>query len=320
MFERLSLDPIYNTRAVVQRTGVPADTFRAWERRYRIPAPFRDDHNRRLYSEYDLSVIGWLRDQTRSGMTISQAVSLYSTLNGRTQNSAHGRAREPGLAGELAGEPIPFEEQHRQLLDAFIGFDEPGARQTLQESLAICTIENVCQDLLYRTYLAARERQKNSSNAELCERFAFSFVHRMLASLFSHSSPDHGRGPIVAACPCGELSDIDLLLISLFLSRHGYKVIYLGPNVSVPELALAIRKTDPKLVLLTASSEESAQSVNPTIRLLAASLDRLPRFAFGGSIFAQRPEYREGVEAFYIGQDARDSTTSADLLLASTGH
>jgi hypothetical protein len=34
-------DPIYNTQAVVQLTGVPAPTFRAWERRYGVPRPAR---------------------------------------------------------------------------------------------------------------------------------------------------------------------------------------------------------------------------------------------------------------------------------------
>jgi len=57
MFERLSGEPIYNTRAVAQRTSVPADTFRAWERRYAIPCPDRTSGNQRLYSERDIAII-----------------------------------------------------------------------------------------------------------------------------------------------------------------------------------------------------------------------------------------------------------------------
>ena len=33
--------PLYNTRAVVHQTGVPAPTLRAWERRYGILTPQR---------------------------------------------------------------------------------------------------------------------------------------------------------------------------------------------------------------------------------------------------------------------------------------
>src|SRR6476620_6848293 len=76
MFERLSAEPIYNTRAVVRRTGVPADTFRAWERRYGVPSPLRTAGNQRLYSERDIRIITWLREQTAVGLTISQAIHL----------------------------------------------------------------------------------------------------------------------------------------------------------------------------------------------------------------------------------------------------
>jgi DNA-binding transcriptional MerR regulator len=67
LFSRLATRPVYNTRAVVLRTGVPADTFRAWERRYGIPSPVRTDGNQRLYSDRDVALIAWLRDQTRTG-------------------------------------------------------------------------------------------------------------------------------------------------------------------------------------------------------------------------------------------------------------
>ncbi len=36
---RYATEPLYNIKAVVQKTGIPADTVRAWERRYGIPSP-----------------------------------------------------------------------------------------------------------------------------------------------------------------------------------------------------------------------------------------------------------------------------------------
>ena len=68
--------PLYNTAAVVQRTGVPATTFRAWERRYAYPKPRRDEGGRRLYSEQDMQAIRWLADQTTHGVAISRAVEM----------------------------------------------------------------------------------------------------------------------------------------------------------------------------------------------------------------------------------------------------
>ena len=47
---RYSTVPLYNTKAVVQETGISASTLRAWERRYGLPTPTRTQNNYRLYS------------------------------------------------------------------------------------------------------------------------------------------------------------------------------------------------------------------------------------------------------------------------------
>lgn len=55
--------PLLTIGAVVKRTGIPADTIRAWERRYGVPRPQRTASGRRLYSEADLEVIRQLRQR-----------------------------------------------------------------------------------------------------------------------------------------------------------------------------------------------------------------------------------------------------------------
>ena len=67
---------LYNTAAVVQRTGIPATTIRAWERRYGYPMPRRDTGGQRLYSERDVDGIRWLSEQTMQGVAISRAIAM----------------------------------------------------------------------------------------------------------------------------------------------------------------------------------------------------------------------------------------------------
>ena len=50
VLSQFSTTPLFNTKAVSQETGVPADTFRAWERRYGVPRPQRTEGGHRLYS------------------------------------------------------------------------------------------------------------------------------------------------------------------------------------------------------------------------------------------------------------------------------
>ncbi|MFI5275142.1 MAG: MerR family transcriptional regulator, partial [Ktedonobacterales bacterium] len=57
--------PLYNTKAVVHQTGVPAPTLRAWERRYCILSPERGGNDYRLYSERDIVTVIWLRERVQ---------------------------------------------------------------------------------------------------------------------------------------------------------------------------------------------------------------------------------------------------------------
>ena len=78
--------PIYNLKAVVQETGLKADTLRAWERRYGVPAPQRTESGHRLYSEYDIEVLKWLIVRQEEGMSISRAIELLSRLEEEGKN------------------------------------------------------------------------------------------------------------------------------------------------------------------------------------------------------------------------------------------
>src|SRR6266700_7463762 len=86
--ERYSDTPMFNTKAVVQQTGMPAPTLRAWERRYALIAPERGDNAYRLYSERHIVLIRWLKERIDSGISISQSIALF-----RHMNEEHERAQ-----------------------------------------------------------------------------------------------------------------------------------------------------------------------------------------------------------------------------------
>lgn len=79
--KRYSDIPIFNTKAAVQQTGVPAPTLRAWERRYAILSPERGQNDYRLYSERDIVTVHWLKERVDSGMSISHAIALFRHMS-----------------------------------------------------------------------------------------------------------------------------------------------------------------------------------------------------------------------------------------------
>ena len=76
----LDQKPTFNLKAVLQETGLKADTLRAWERRYGLPRPERTAGGHRLYSQRDIDTIKWLAARQGEGMRISQAVDLWHNL------------------------------------------------------------------------------------------------------------------------------------------------------------------------------------------------------------------------------------------------
>jgi len=71
---------IYNVKAAAQLTELSPVTLRAWERRYGLPSPKRSSQGYRLYSEYDLRTLRWLKAQLETGLSISRAAGRLGEL------------------------------------------------------------------------------------------------------------------------------------------------------------------------------------------------------------------------------------------------
>jgi DNA-binding transcriptional MerR regulator len=76
----ISQTPVYNMKVVLKETGLTADVLRAWERRYDLPHPQRTAGRQRLYSDYDLATIRWLKNKQAEGLSISRAVQIWKVL------------------------------------------------------------------------------------------------------------------------------------------------------------------------------------------------------------------------------------------------
>jgi DNA-binding transcriptional MerR regulator len=67
---------MYSIKAVSQATGLTVETLRAWERRYRVVVPRRDDMGRRIYGPDDVLRLRRLREATERGHPIGRLARL----------------------------------------------------------------------------------------------------------------------------------------------------------------------------------------------------------------------------------------------------
>ncbi|GAB4197423.1 MAG: cobalamin-dependent protein [Roseiflexaceae bacterium] len=305
-----STTPVFNTKAVARETEVPADTFRAWERRYGIPRPQRTAGGHRLYSERDIAIIRWLRDRTAEGMNISQAVMLL--------NNSLAEAAE-----ELPPAPIPppsYEPRamHRlvdDLTGALVAFDAQRAERQLAEAFALYPVEDVLLHVVQPTMVELGERWHRGEINVASEHFATQFVRRKLAAMVNMFDGDGGRGKIIVACTPDEQHDLGALFVALFLVRKGWHVIYLGPQVPVPDLLESIHTTRPDLVCLSASMPETAIQVTEVAQAIHNSFPQV-HIGYGGRIFNTIPELRETIPAVFLGEDAREFSDNVAALLS----
>lgn len=302
-FHQFSPAPVYNTKAVVQRTGVPADTLRAWERRYGVPRPSRTEGRHRSYSDRDVALISWLREQTDAGLSISQAVALLESDVPVTFPFLQAQAKVAALA-----------DLRRECAAALLGFDSFRADAILSQALSLYPLETVCLELLQPLLIEAGDGWHDGSVSIAQEHAVSAFVRSKVAAFYGGAITNSNRGALLLACGPGERHDIGLLMLALFLSRRGWRVTYLGADVPGDELIRAASQLSPRLVALSASLPETSSACAAILGGLAA-LAAAPLVGYGGAAFLD-PASRGALPGHYLGDNALLACSTIERLLS----
>lgn len=296
--------PVYTIKTVVQDTGIAPATLRAWERRYGVLSPGRSDGGYRLYSERDVATLRWLKAQVDAGVSISRAVAL---LQMRHEAGEHPELELPRYArfvtavGEIRGK----ESLINELVEALVAFQEPLAEGVLNEAFALYAVDVVAEEIMTPALVEIGERWHLGEVSVAQEHFATAFLRRRLATLF-HAYPQPLAGPLAftAAAPA-EWHDVGILLVSMALRRHGWRVLYLGQNMPAEGLVREARKLKPDLICISAATPEGAAGLEPIYRDVMALPEGRPQLAFGGHAFQMHPELAERYPGAKIAQSAR---------------
>lgn len=305
--------PIYNLKAVVQETGLKADTLRAWERRYGVPTPQRTDSGHRLYSQYDIDILKWLIERQDEGMSISRAIELLSRLEEEGKNPLEATVT-PGLQRIEARpheprRPTPVETprfgevgtvaaMREAWINACMNFDEFQAEQLLAQAFALFPAEVVCLDLIQKGLHDIGAGWYDGKITVQQEHFASALAIRRMEAMLSSTPAPTRPGRILVGCPPEEEHTFVPLLISLLMRRRGWDVVYLGANVPLRSLETTLDTVRPNLVVLTAQQLHTAAGLLEMAELLL--IERVP-VAFGGLVFTEVPHLHEAIPGYYLG-------------------
>ncbi|MBV5336598.1 MAG: MerR family transcriptional regulator, partial [Deltaproteobacteria bacterium] len=150
-----SKNPAFNLKVILQETKIPADTLRAWERRYGLPQPQRTAGGHRLYSQYDIETIKWLLERQTEGLSISRAVDLWNEhkvsdvdpLDGFAPSTLPAATAIPAI---YVPPNTTLDSMREKWIAACMKFSESNSEQVLNQAFSIFPVEAVCTEILQK--------------------------------------------------------------------------------------------------------------------------------------------------------------------------
>jgi len=300
--------PKFRIASVAAQTGIQPVTLRAWERRYSFLKPRRTGSNYRLYSERDVALLRWLKQQVDRGLPIGQLAAEVQERRrtGRWPELAAGRPKPETIEPPLAWAA--------RLYMALTAHAEQNARQLLDEADAAFDVATILSGILTPCLVQIGIGWERGELRIATEHFASNFLRGRLLSQFQAMPVKRGSARILVGAAPGELHDIGSLMFALLLRRDGHQVEFLGPDVPMEDLLAYAHETHPALICLAASLPEAALGMRRLNEGLAGLRPR-PRFGFGGAAFVRQPVLRGSIPGLFLGETVLEARLNVRRLV-----
>lgn len=302
----------YTIKVFSERTGVHPVTLRAWERRYDLLDPDRQDNNYRLYSERDVQIIRWITHRMDDGLSISNAVREYKKLRGQ---GIWPDALPSVLLPECTKEPAhPPKTYAKKLYQAFTDHNESQARQIMDAVQSTFDLRTIFFEIMQPCLFEIGEAWVRGDIHIATEHFASNFIQGILSSLLLAFPVYHEAPLILVTCPQDEFHVLAPLMLSVLLRREGYQIEFLGADLPVDDLVFYAEDTSPEMVILSSSNYHS---MFPMLHV-QEKLNKLPSqpiLGFGGRYFIENEKAREEVQGIFLGYSVDEAIDKVHQLL-----
>ena len=257
---------------VAKLTGLSKDVVRVWERRYGLVKPLRSANRYREYTDEDVSLLRFLKEELDRGHTIGALA-----LEGRDSLLQRMRAHSVPTPQTLT--------PHENLLDELVSHLEPLDKsrfeQKLNGAIAVIPFEEAVQRILLPLQRRVGELWHEGRLNVAVEHYVTKLMQQKLFSVMNQL-PVNEFGPrVLITCPEGEFHEIGAQAVAYLAATRGCHVYYLGPNLPASDLLQLCERIKPDLVLLSVTEVKS----DAMARQLVDKLDSLSQqwpLAVGG--------------------------------------
>ncbi|MCP9447841.1 MAG: cobalamin B12-binding domain-containing protein [Nitrospira sp.] len=257
---------------VAKLTGLSRDVIRVWEKRYGLVKPLRSANRYREYTDEDVALLRFLKEEVDRGQTIgSLAIEGRDSLLQRMRLCAAPKLQEL--------------TPHKSLLDELVACLEPLDKvrfeQKLNGAVAVIPFEEAIQRILLPLERLVGELWHQGRIDIAIEHYVTKLIQQKLFAVMNQL-PANEYGPrLLIACPEGEWHEIGAQAVAYLAATRGCHVYYLGPNLPVSALASFCDRIKPDLVLLSLTEVKAVEEGIGLLRELDALAERWP-VAIGG--------------------------------------
>lgn len=293
--------------ALSRATRIPVETLRTWERRYGSPMPVRKPSGHRVYPaaavEHLRRVGRLLAHGHRPGEILGLSVRELDTLLVLSEPATTLAAAAPAPGSE----PSPAHTV-QQLLRATADLDRRALMQELQAAWARLGPLRMLEEIA-GAFLVQVGRGWHDGTLEIRhEHFASACLSDFLRTV-REPYDQRARGPrVVAAMLPREAHEGGLLIASTLMALRGYRVLYLGANTPIEQIAAAARANGAEAVAVSVSAAMPRAHAARDVGVLRKALPHRVALWVGG---AGAPPAAKSVERF-------ESLAALDERLAAT--
>jgi methanogenic corrinoid protein MtbC1 len=234
--------PHYPIRAVAQMTGLSVDTLRAWERRYQAVRPIRDDRGR-VYTSEHVARLKRLAALVGSGHAI-----------GRIARLSDGELARIELAPPAPSIPVVSDAVDlAPLLDALQRYDLPTIETLLNRQALLLTPKDLIFSVVLPALRSVGERWEAGAVRPAHEHLVSGVIRSVLGTLLRTMPRSTPAKKLVLASASGERHELGLLSAGVLAAAAGLDVIYLGPDLPVPDIVHVAVTAKADVVLIAAT-------------------------------------------------------------------
>ncbi|WP_088044167.1 MerR family transcriptional regulator [Bacillus sp. EAC] len=234
----------YNIKAISNIVGILPGTLRAWERRYNIISPVRNDAGHRLYTEEHVYILKWLVQKVNEGFTIGQAINLYEAKEHKTSKD------------EVLTENFQSDHLVNKIVSSLLSFEEGDAHNYVNEAFSIFSIDKVLFKILAKVIILIGDKWRNGEITSAHEHFASSFLRTRLGMIYQNLPNNKHLPKLIAVCGPEEKHELALLIFTIYLRRIGFQVIYLGASIDSDDVEQVINEVNPAGFILSCTLKE----------------------------------------------------------------